>query len=189
VKIPFLSDEEIERRAARTLENALADSLNCDFPLDVEALAEFHLDYELSYTSQLPPGIDGETDWTLRTIRISDGIKLDGRCRFTIAHEIGHVVLHVPLFIAQEQQTPIFASAPSFYQDKRLEIQADKFASSLLMPRDVLIELYQGCSRPNGLITAEEVAETFGASRQAARIRLETLGLLSKSSPGQRLDL
>lgn len=189
MRVPFLSEEELEHRAAQTLDNAFVDGVDSNFPLDVEAIVEFYLNYELSYTSQLPLGIEGETDWIQRKIRVSDVVKNDGRCRFTIAHEIGHIILHVPLFIAHERQTPIFASAHSLHQDGRLEIQADRFAAHLLMPRNAVGTLYRSLNRPNGLITAEEVAETFGTSKQAAQIRLETLGLLSKNNPGQRLNL
>lgn len=189
VKIPYLTEREIEDIAAQTRSRAEADGVSSNFPLNVEAVAEFHLDYELSYTSQLPPGVEGATSWTLRKILVSDAVKNDGRWRFTVAHEIGHIVLHVPLFMAQEQLTPLFASRPVLHQDRKLEIQADMFASSLLMPRAAVIALYQSCHRPEGLITAEELSATFGTSKQAAQIRLETLGLLSKYSPEQRLLL
>ena len=189
MKIPYLTEGEIEDIAAQTRSRAEADGVSGDFPLDVEAVAEFHLNYELSYTSQLPPGIEGETSWTSRRILVSDAVKNDGRWRFTVAHEIGHIVLHVPLFAAQEQLTPLFTSRPVLHQDKRLEIQADMFASSLLMPQAAVIALYQSGHRPDGLITAEELSVTFGTSKQAAQIRLETLGLLSRLNPGRRIFL
>lgn len=189
MKIPYFTEGELESYATQTRNGAIADGVDDSFPLEVEAVAEFHLNYELTYTSCLPMGIDGETSWTSRTIRISDAIKNDGRCRFTIAHEIGHIVLHVPLFIAHEQQNPLFSNHVPLYRDRRLETQADMFASSFLMPREAVIALYQSHNRRNGLITPEEVSATFGTSRQAAQVRLEVIGLFDAHSPGRKLNL
>lgn len=82
-----------------------------------------------------------------------------GRDRFTVAHEIGHLLLHDGVVAVYPRGE---ASHPP-YRDS--EWQANTFAAELLMP----IHLITGLSRP------EEVAQLCGVSCDAARVRLEKL--------------
>jgi len=80
----------------------------------------------------------------------------DGRARFTVAHELGHLFLH--------QDTGGFArfnrhTAMKIYESS--EWQADNFAAELLMPLDFAIN----CS---GI---ESIMAMFGVSYTAAEIR------------------
>ena len=77
-----------------------------------------------------------------------------GRDRLTIAHEIGHVVLHGGLSL---QRTAVNPSSIKTYENS--EWQADAFAGELLMP---LRWLRARCTGP------PDVAETFGVSESAA---------------------
>jgi len=103
------------------------------------------------------------------------------RQRFTIAHELGHYLLHrdtAKLFV---DSTLTFyrdsSSADGVYQQ---EIEANAFAAALLMPAAVLekaldgheIDLYDER-------TVWKLATTFGVSQQALTIRLVKLGLVS----------
>lgn len=103
------------------------------------------------------------------------------RQRFTIAHELGHYLLH-------RETTNLFVdSALTFYRDDssadgvyQQEIEANAFAAALLMPADTLrkalddraIDLYDER-------TVWKLATTFGVSQQALTIRLVKLGLVS----------
>jgi Zn-dependent peptidase ImmA (M78 family) len=62
----------------------------------------------------------------------------ENRRRFSIAHEIGHFVLHKPLGVHVDKQS-FFRSAKSAETLEDDEISANKFAAALLMP-DYLIE-------------------------------------------------
>ena len=82
----------------------------------------------------------------------------EGRARFTIIHEIGHLVLHQGVPFARTQ-----ASNHKIYEDS--EWQADTFAAEFLMPVEAVVL----CR------SVEEVMQTFGVSRAAAESRLRKL--------------
>ena len=70
-----------------------------------------------------------------------------GRFNFTLAHEIGHWCLHRGEAEMRQMMDDLFGgpAKPSIIcrtsqQKERVEIQADKFASCLLMPRAQLIQ-------------------------------------------------
>jgi hypothetical protein len=94
------------------------------------------------------------------------------RRRFTIAHEIGHFVLH-PQRRAPERGGGVNAS---WQQQER---EADQFAAELLMPEALVREamLQEGSD-------VGRLAGRFDVSRKAMQTRLRTLG----SSPPHRAD-
>ena len=80
-----------------------------------------------------------------------------GRARFSIAHELGHLLLrHNPLGRIGEPRDP----------DQ--ERQADRFASELLMPESLLRE---DCEK----LPFEVLCRRYRVSHQAMRIRLESV--------------
>ena len=82
-----------------------------------------------------------------------------GRFRFSIAHELGHLLLnHKPLTHINEKRSP------------RLEREADVFASELLLPEHLLRSDCKARAR-------EELARLYRVSRQTLAIRMEELGL------------
>jgi predicted transcriptional regulator len=93
------------------------------------------------------------------------GASPERRRRFTIAHEIGHFVLH-PHRLAPQRGGAVNAA----WQAQ--EREADQFAAELLMPEDLVREavLLHG---PD----AERIADRFEVSRQAMQTRLKRLGL------------
>lgn len=103
------------------------------------------------------------------------------RQRFSIAHELGHFMLHSKssnLFI---DATPIFfrddhSADGTEYQ----EIQANAFAAELLMPEKILREQLR--NRPIDAfddLPLRQLAARFGVSVQALSIRLTRLGLIT----------
>lgn len=77
-----------------------------------------------------------------------------GRDRFTVAHELGHLVLH------RDIQVQLARGAPfSIRKERNSEWQADVFAGELLVSAEYLA----GCSSDADLV------EKFGVSRGAAR--------------------
>lgn len=87
------------------------------------------------------------------------------RCRFTIAHELGHILLGHPTRNGYHART-IDKDRPE------IEREADMFASRLLAPACVLWGL--------GLHTAEEIAKACNISLTAAAIRTERMEVLYK---------
>ena len=99
------------------------------------------------------------------------------RQRFTIAHEIGHYVLHrdeSDLFI--DKRYPLWLRDTNASTGERLqEIQANHFAASILMPRTAVEEAYSKLEHDLDLDDEDrldELARSFAVSKQALSIRL-----------------
>lgn len=103
-----------------------------------------------------------------------------GRRRFTIAHEVGHMLLHVP--VAHE----LFCDRPADIQEiddslpaskppelRRREREANLFACELLMPESLVDEQ----ARATGF-NLPALADRFEVSVPAMRLRLRLLKLL-----------
>ena len=103
------------------------------------------------------------------------------RQRFTIAHEIGHFVLHrgqLPLFIdtQKKQFTAVFRDGDSATGENKREVEANRFAASLLMPLE-LVRRELGAIDPE--LEEDEIvaslAERFKVSKAAMSFRLANL--------------
>jgi Zn-dependent peptidase ImmA (M78 family) len=96
------------------------------------------------------------------------------RQRFTVAHELGHFLMHW-----KPGQEAFFRDERSSQGTSPLETQANAFAAALLMPEVELRKLV-GERRisplDNELI--DGLAQTFDVSAHAMSIRLQTLGLV-----------
>jgi Zn-dependent peptidase ImmA (M78 family) len=57
-----------------------------------------------------------------------------------------------------------------------MEVQANQFAASLLMPARLIREHVEQRPKPLGDVDVSELARTFNVSEQAMTIRLTTLG-------------
>lgn len=101
------------------------------------------------------------------------------RDRFTIAHELGHLLLHYPLVRKEHpDETNPEMGADRYLDDnasediRRCEWEANWFAAAFLMPSAAFIEAYNS-------VTLEEVSRTFLVSTAAATNRAKSLGLIS----------
>jgi Zn-dependent peptidase ImmA (M78 family) len=129
------------------------------------------------------------------------------RERFTLAHELAHHLLAHGRYMTQEycDEDDFVLHRRSLVNGSdiaRLEFQANYFAASLLMPRTYFLSdfqrlaraldiqdhghgaLYvddQPCNLQNFRFVTSHLMQTYGVSRTAARIRLESLGLLRDS--------
>jgi hypothetical protein len=133
-----------------------------------------------------------------------------GRWRATIAHEASHVILHARLFATDPNQGTLFATDDDETGGQNLhrclkrdvlfrgqpsdwrEVQANMGMAALLMPRKVFSaactqvmeetrwkgDVQTGSTEHRTL--ARTLADRFQVSRQAAGIRLETLGQLTQ---------
>jgi len=105
------------------------------------------------------------------------------RQRFTIAHELGHWLMHdgQPLIVDQSVMINKRDDVSSQATDWQ-EIQANQFAAELLMPKDFVIDELKRSMSPN-IGSREEVitilARTFDVSNDAMGWRLINLGVLS----------
>jgi Zn-dependent peptidase ImmA (M78 family) len=147
VQVPFLSLKEIERSA----DELLARYSRCRGALcgavDVDFVIERVLGLDLAVIDL--KGLLGNPDVLGATVIDQKGIYVDqsleqnpGRFAFTLAHEVGHWVLHRPHLAAHPEGSALFdlsefiepqpACGPG--KKPRVEWQADQFAACLLMP-------------------------------------------------------
>ena len=102
------------------------------------------------------------------------------RKRFTIAHEIGHLMLHPKTGVHFDRVVIQMRDANASAGVDREEIEANKFAAELLMPRQFLeadvASLGAVCADDETAIA--RLAKRYAVSPQAMAIRLNTLNLL-----------
>ena len=99
------------------------------------------------------------------------------RQRFTIAHEIGHLLLHPHNDHVDRGISFYFRNERSSQAEVRGEIEANQFAADLLMPKSMIDDLML---KPVDLMDEAAVgtlASTFDVSAQALTYRLTNLGL------------
>jgi Zn-dependent peptidase ImmA (M78 family) len=105
------------------------------------------------------------------------------RRRFTIAHELGHYILHrfdKELFVDHKQFKAVFRDHESSTGEKRQEREANAFAAALLMPKHLLMKeiekvpLDLADDDNDGIL---ELAKKFEVSTQAMAFRIANLNL------------
>jgi len=104
------------------------------------------------------------------------------RQRFTIAHEIGHLVMHRERLAGtvhvDKQFTVLMRGAVAASGKERIEIEANGFAAALLVPRLFLDQALAGRKfdiDDEGPL--EELARKFRVSRQMMEYRIGNLSL------------
>jgi Zn-dependent peptidase ImmA (M78 family) len=90
------------------------------------------------------------------------------RQRFTIAHELAHLMLHAEAIGDGITDDALYRSALDHY-DPELERAANRFAADILMPTSLFVTEWRTLRDPNLL------ADRFEASREAIDIRLRWL--------------
>ena len=176
---------EIERYANRVLKEAKAQELydgNSHTPLD--KICEFQLGLNYTFLN-LPQTEDGEDIsgyilFNKQTIVLNDlehkHSYHTGRINFTIAHEIGHWILHKDLY---DYDKPKFILFHTEYKEEgnQLERQADYFSACLLMPKGLVISKWNELQHsPQG--KRKILADFFRVSLEAMNIRLSYLKLI-----------
>jgi predicted transcriptional regulator len=93
------------------------------------------------------------------------------RDRFTIAHELGHLVLHYLLPRSSGQYEAIGMKAARS-GNGLTEIEANQFAGAFLMPANLFMKKFETAKRD-----IVETADYFGVSVAAASARADALGI------------
>jgi len=99
------------------------------------------------------------------------------RQRFTIAHELGHYVLHKeskPIFVDKSEKI-MYRDVDSSTGEFRREREANAFAASLLMPKSFIQSLIKKAPKKTDDIVTY-LASKFKVSEQAMNFRLANLG-------------
>jgi len=175
----------------------------------------FCFEHDLGYSR---PGckILGRFDFKPRQILIDRLLPYDSpRFRWTLSHEIGHLVLHrklnpmlittvTPQFVDTREQLH-FIRTSKRSELEWIEWQANQFASALLLPRPIIhtalvtIQNQLEIRRPGSIYLDDQrhnlrdyvtilrlLAERMNVSRTMLRIRLLNLGILIDARPSRR---
>lgn len=193
-KAPFITIEDIRR--------AVADFRNRywprnTIPVDIFEIVEFELGIEIRTIFNLREAgdVDALLLGDLRTIAVDQNDFLNDRAqnrlRFSIAHEIGHLVLHQDTFSkiqcsSIDEWIAFFQQIPE-EQYYWIEQHAYEFAGRLLVPREKLLEKLNDAvalARSSGFdawdssgdstrqFIAHGIARHFGVSDQVIERRL-----------------
>ena len=100
------------------------------------------------------------------------GNSTNGRARFTLGHELGHYFIDDHRNALRSGKVP---SHPSFCSDSQpelaVEIEANHFASHLLMPQDRVAKIISPKRQSVSLTDVSSLETTFRVSFQSAAIR------------------
>lgn len=111
-----------------------------------------------------------------------NSIDAPNRQRFTIAHEIGHLLLHKESLHVDEKSLIGLRNEQSSKATDAKEIEANQFAAELLMPFGFLDKDLQRLSNDNDIEAEDAVAQLaqkYQVSVQAMTIRLTALRVLA----------
>jgi Zn-dependent peptidase ImmA (M78 family) len=165
-KTPYLRKSSIEAKALDLIETHYQKEIkNIQGFIDIESIVESTLGYGFVFDDLSKrfnaPNILGAINGDKRVVYIDGALaedsKQEGRFRFTISHEIGHAILHVPKpsddvqltlldmdkptsIFCREQDLQAFKDLPASKKCDSIEWQANYFASCLLMPRYHVLE-------------------------------------------------
>ena len=196
-EFPHLSNEHIEAAASRLLAD-FSESAGGSMgtPIPVEAIAEHFLGYEIEISDEglfADPDYLGGIIFANNVIQVNASVESnEGRYNFTIAHEIGHHVLHREAYLEASAENARNILCRDTNDKPLIEKQADRFAAALLMPQQAVSDAVSAVPRPSKLKTPRAVrgyaatvarAGSMGNVSNTAMVnRLIDLGYLSEAS-------
>lgn len=199
--MPFLSDDELERRANHLLrrweerdgERLVQPPVPVSFIAEI--LLELHILWDVIADTDESPILaciqPAKKTITMNEARRNHFDTFFGTEEYTLAHEVGHWDLHVhesdhtqpPLLLDIDDATETYMQSMQptrlCRSDKqsRYEIQAERYAGYLLMPRHLLLPSIDGLDLCRWS-TIYRLREQFNVSPTAMCKRLEALGLI-----------
>lgn len=209
LKLPYLSLDDIDNISDNiTKEEVMTQAIDLNSILSKLRLSHgitTNFDEDLGYSNGKE--ILGKLSLADKCIYISKKIEKDSpRWRFTLAHEIGHYILHYNLLsslYSEIQDTESVFEDKTTIDDKALEwleYQANIFASSLLMPKAIFLAFTKLVFLKNRInkgrlfydnqpinqslyhTVASTIGNRFKTSKQAVKYRLKLMGLLEEKS-------
>lgn len=199
--VPYISQDKIELLALKTLDmGGYNGYINPDFLFTIINQLEYQIE---ASPNMIESDILALCDFQNRVVRLAQVSSLP-RLAFTLAHEIGHILLHQKLFhkngfegIEETDSNLSLHDNNVAFKSQYLEVQANKFAAYLLMPRMLLMNvwkefkqeeriykntLYLDSQRVNRELYQDfvrRVNTVTTVSAEALRYRLKDLGILT----------
>ena len=204
-KIPYFSKEEIKIIA----DTIYTNNPGVDDDIAGHLLYRLFPDFKINFRF-LPDGLEAQTNFKEKLITLSEKLKQNpGRLHFSLAHELGHLVLHADILLAYEGVEGSLPLALTERDLKYLDVQANNFASCILMPtipfKKKVLEIFKKYSihTPKFIVDRQpfkermlqnilsEITQVFHVSKTAAKIKLEKEGFLSdyRDNPTRLSDI
>jgi Zn-dependent peptidase ImmA (M78 family) len=210
-KRPYYENAAIESAALVFVESLLGAST---WPLDDDQLdtladlstASFDRARDMSSLGFEADAVTIFSRTNLPKLILSDTLvppNMRNRRRMTIAHELGHIVLHQPLYTGDQRQLDLlqeYRTIPAYCHDAMsktsvdwCEWQASYFGGALLAPHMRIRAALESASRStnperDGSVEARAmtaiVARDFVISKDAARVRLAQVGFIIPTHVG-----
>jgi len=100
----------------------------------------------------------------ISTIYINSEIQYEGRKRFALAHELGHLLMHKGSLMHDDTKSSLswFNETEKQLKKGKQEFEANQFASEYIMPSDLFYE--KAKKKPFGSDLIRSLSESFGAS-------------------------
>lgn len=203
LKIPFITEERIEEIVEKMYEYDIHDNSTLSTKKLCEFLeSKYPVTFDFSKSENL---ILGKIEFNPLKIYVNPDLD-ENRFRFTLCHEIGHLILHSKLLkdrIEKKDDDDFTLSLNynvSEINNRRLEIQANIFASHLLIPiKPFMIEvsnffinenihknyLYLDKQPVNQLLVhnlLNQLSLKFNASKESIKMRLIAKNLLKDTT-------
>lgn len=208
--VAYLSSDAIDERAAEVLSSVGYEGGRVDLTaICGREEAETGMTTDLAAVrseAEAARGVLGRISFDPLEVVVFDlGADQTARQRFTLAHELGHHFLGHGSVMAREyvEEADLVggddpALTPKYI--KRMEIQANQFAASLLLPKThftyeaikasealglrdkghgLIYVDNQKCNLRSFYAVSDKLTKEYGVSREAVRVRLDRLGLLN----------
>jgi len=180
IEVPGLSCIDIEIKVENFIKKYFIE--NYESPQEVDLITTFESGYLEKITNfsediqDLPNSIEALIDFNNKQIVLSDSthenlINNIPRAKFTLAHEIGHSILHNNYMngIIEDGGTIKYLNRGNIPSYKDSEWQANYFAGAFLMPYIHMERLIIGNK------SLKEISNIFGTSSQATKIRYDNV--------------
>lgn len=195
ITVPFIEDKEIKGKADNFREKFWGNKI----PVKIETIIEIKLKIRIIPIPDLFKlcSVDSQISSDFSSILVDQDSYLyneTNRIYFSLAHELGHFVLHRDLFISLKiksiEDVFTFIKNVPEKQYSFLETQANKFASHFLLPRESLmgakkeiVEKYNLKNIDDKMVNsylADDIAKKFEVSSWAAELALNDLNNFRK---------
>jgi len=147
-----------------------AEKLSSNFsapPIPVLEIAENNgVDVVFANFGQHANEVAGFCDFGDAKLYVNDKDSTE-RQLFTIAHELGHWMLHKPIFDHDPERYPVLLRVQDANEKDPLEQEANCFAANLLVPMRLL--------KPVSEAPATKLSKIFGVSRTMMEFRLKNV--------------
>jgi Zn-dependent peptidase ImmA (M78 family) len=165
--LPAKETDRIENEAEQLLESVFGDMRSVELPVDLNVVLN-HLGLSLKEGSFEDSTITAALDRADKTIFVSSEDDTHGKY-FSIAHEIAHFHLHDHIETDVLYRNQVNSLVDEGDID---EIAASRFAASLLMPEQLITELW------DVLDEVDKMSKIFAVSPAMMRYRLKQLDLI-----------